>query len=255
MKLKRFVPIVFKKPFWWLFKAPQHKAGCHTFGVEMRGYLGLLSDSLFSWANQSHEPITICVSNKNRSEALINYLLKSLLEAHNSHLIYLSVYDCGSEDATILEQTLRDKLGVRLHFESQSMPFARSIAMNHAVNNAGTSLLFITDADISLPKNIVEKVNFYLKGNRLWFPICRAFTSREETASIWYMEGKGVLACKKEQFLKVEGYDETIIHWGKEDTDLWFRFWQMKYFCYRTKERDLVHHWHHSVEGAKKQWS
>jgi hypothetical protein len=113
-------------------------------------------------------------------------------------------------------------------------------------------LIFISDADIALPADIVEKINFYRRGNRVWFPVCNAFTSAEETSSQWYTSGKGITACTKQQFENIGGYDETITSWGGEDDDLWFRFWKNKFFCHRTKEKGMEHHWHPSSEGAKK---
>ncbi len=254
MPFKKFIPTAFKKPFWWLFKAPQHQAGLFTYGLEIKGYIGIISDIIFSSSRKRRAPITICVSNKNRSEAVINFLVKSIMEADNSHLISLSVFDCGSDDALLLEKTLKDKFGERVQFESMEMNFSRSIALNRAVRNARNSLLLICDADISVPRNILEKVNFYIHSNRAWFPVCKAFATKEENSFSWYMEGKGIVGCTIEQFEKCQGFDASITDWGGEDSDLWYRFWKNKIFCYRSKEANLIHHWHPSVERAKKQW-
>ena len=160
MKLKKFIPTSLKKPFWWLFKAPQHKAGGFTFWVEIKGYLNLFLDHLFSSAPKSLAPITICVANKNRTEALIQYLMRSILLAENAHLIYLSVHDSGSDDVASLEKTLKENLGERLQFEAATRAFARGTGINRAVAHAKTSVILIADADISFPADIVKKVNF-----------------------------------------------------------------------------------------------
>ncbi len=254
MMFKRFVPTALKKPFWWLFKAPQHRLGLFVYWVEIKGHLILLLTKLFSGKHKNLRPITICVSNKNRSDALINYLSESLLQAKYRNLIYLSVYDCGSDDADELATTLKSKWGEHLYYETKFMPFARSKAMNSAVRNAITEHVFITDADVSLPIDIVEKVNLFSANNRIWFPVCQAYNTIEETSKSWYTEGKGILACTRKQFEEVGGYDENFITWGGEDTDLWLRFWQKNYFCCRTNEKNLIHHWHLSVDGAAKQW-
>lgn len=254
MGLKKFIPTLFKMPLYWLLKAPQRKAGFFTVGLEFKGILKVYLDKFLFSKSRNLKPITICVSNKNRSSALLNYLVESILIAEHSNLISLSVFDCGSDDILSLEETLKSKLPGHIYFETQPIPFARSIAMNKAVKNAPEKLLLITDADISVPKDIVSKVNLYVNRNRVWFPICNAFTDNNETNVSWYTEGKGILACTKIQFENLGGYNETFTNWGGEDTDLWFRFWQQHYYCYRTKEKNLLHHWHPSASNAKKQW-
>lgn len=254
MSVKKHIPVFFKKPLWWLFKAPQRKLGFFTFGIEVKGRIQLFFDRLKSIDSSELQPITICVSNKNRTEALLKYVLPSILQANQSHLINLSVYDAGSEDASMLEQSLREALGSRLTFQSTNQPFARGQALNRAVANSNTELLFITDADISLPKDIVKLVNTYAQRNRIWFPVCSAYTSPAETHTAWYIEGKGLMACTRTQFATLNGYDESFTSWGGEDTDLWMRCWSHKYFCFRTHEAHLLHHWHEAVAGSGKKW-
>jgi glycosyltransferase involved in cell wall biosynthesis len=253
MKLKKFIPTVLKKPFWWLFKAPQHKVGGFVYATEIRGYLVLFLHRILPFKKKL-QPVTLCVSNKNRSQALLQFLAASLQKANHKDLIYLSVFDCGSEDRIYLEQELNRLFGEKLIFKTEAIPFARSYAINQAVSRASTDLVFITDADISVPVDIVEKINFYARRNRVWFPITSAFINKEETITEWYTEGKGLTACNKKQFQSMGGYDESITNWGGEDNDFWIRCWENKLFPVRSKEKDLIHHWHPSVEGALKKW-
>ena len=97
MSIKKHIPVFFKKPLWWLFKAPQRKLGFFTFGIEIKGHILLFFDRQKSIDSSNLQPITICVSNKNRSEALLKYVLPSILQADQPHLINLSVYDAGSD--------------------------------------------------------------------------------------------------------------------------------------------------------------
>ena len=185
---------------------------------------------------------------------ILEVLLPSLLTCHEASLISLCVADAGSEDASHLKQKLEDALPGRVTFLTVEGGFSRSKLFNRAVQAAQTELLFITDADISLPPDLVEQVNRKTDAKRLWFPVCRAMLNASGSAWEWYSEGMGVMACTKTQYNTVGGYNEAFTTWGGEDQEFYLRCWKQEYFCLRTREYNLVHHWHPSQPGAKKQW-
>lgn len=185
---------------------------------------------------------------------ILEVVLPSLLSCHNTSLISLCIADAGSADLASLQQRLNEALPGRVTWVHHEGPFSRSVLLNKAVDAAPDGLLFISDADIALPADLVQRVNRNTDVSRVWFPVCRALLNAEGSSSEWYEEGMGLLACTKDQFIKAGRHNETFTSWGGEDQDLFLRFWKAGFFCLRTHEEDLIHHWHPSQPGAGKQW-
>ncbi len=58
------------------------------------------------------------------------------------------------------------------------------------------------------------------------------------------------LLCSKELFYNVEGYDERMIYWGYQDTDLFLRLWVDGHLAedlYRSLNIKLLHIDHHRI--------
>lgn len=196
------------------------------------------------------QPISICTGIYNRSDNYLNQLLASLEHASNRELIELSVFDCCSTDVSDLETEIRKRWSGKLIFNSENVKFARSYTFNKAVDQASNEIIFICDADLSLPENIVSLCNQYTGKRVVWYPIYfflyknkPAIVSKENGE--WEQYGsRGMLACTKRAYNHAGRLDEKYTVWGGEDTDLWARFHGLKYIVIRSRVRGMFHHWH-----------
>jgi glycosyltransferase involved in cell wall biosynthesis len=246
--IKQFLPKRFKQFLWFVFKSPQrrwHELGYSTLFTDLKGWLSTRKKP------GTLQPITICIGIKNRSNNLLNFVIPSLNNAHHRELITLSVYDCGSDDVLNLENDIKHLWKGQLIYQSNTQDFARSKAFNSALKQAPDGLVLICDADMSVPKNIVNLVNQYVTAHSAWFP--HVWYTNADGSGRFYTESTGMMASTKASFLQVGGYDETITTWGYEDWYLFFAYYKHHIACIRSNEPEFIHHYHESLkpEGFK----
>ena len=240
--IKNILPKQFKQFLWFVFKSPQRlwpELGYSTLLTDFRGWL--------STRRTPHQlnKITICIGIKNRSVNLIDFVIQSANNCEHKELIAFSIYDCGSNDIENLEKSIRELWQGDLIFNKEDIAFARSIAFNRAVNAAKDGLILVCDADMSLPKDIVFKVNKYVSTDSAWFP--HVWYTNEDGSGRYYTESTGMMACYKSDYIKTGGMDETIKEWGKEDWLLFFSFYKIGKSCIRSNEPNFIHHYHKSL--------
>ncbi|MBL7837632.1 MAG: hypothetical protein JNM67_08955 [Bacteroidetes bacterium] len=241
--IKGILPKQFKQFLWFVFKSPQRK-------WKELGYSTLMTD-IKGWISTRRTPkklkkITICIGIKNRSVNLIDFVITSANLCDHKDLIAFSIFDCGSDDTENLEQSIRSLWKGEFTFQSENIQFARSIAFNRAVKSADDGLILVCDADMSLPKDIVFKVNKFASRHSAWFP--HVWFTNEDGSGRYYTESTGMMACYKSDFIKAGQLDETIKDWGKEDWLLFFAFYKIGKACIRSNEPNFVHHYHKSLK-------
>lgn len=250
-KLKALFPVWLKRIPWYIFKSNQRSVGfSYSWFVEIRGSFALLKHLL----NPSHKlkPLSICTGIKNRTDNYLNYVLPSILKMDNQDMVELSVFDCGSEDAVHLENEIRKHWKGKLVFISEDVAFTRAYAFNRAIDQCTNELFFATDADISLPDNLVRLCNRYVTERSVWFPLY-FYLDKDRPAKAsrgngrWIIEAKGLFAATKAQFYKAGKYNLKYKSWGLEDEDLWLRFFEHGFLPIRTREKHLLHHYHPSM--------
>ncbi len=241
LNLKQHIPPRLKQFLWFLFKAPQRKwIGYQTVWTDFVGYLSI------KLKRKSYKKISICIGVKNRSYNLVEYVVRSLNACEYGVLIELSVYDCGSDDLPDLEAVLRRSWKGSLVYQCVPQAFARTVAFNAAVKQSSSDLVLVCDADMSIPEDIVSKVNAYVTAKSAWFPITMYI--KEDGTFRPYTESTGMFASRKQDFIRAGQYDESIRIWGKEDWLLFFAFYEQGIACYRTTERYFMHHYHPSLK-------
>jgi predicted glycosyltransferase involved in capsule biosynthesis len=232
-----------KRFLWFLFRSPQRKiVGWKSLWVDLAGFISLIRHRLF--ASDRSEIIWICVGNKNRSEALLNYLIPSLTKLNHLSRFGLSVVDCNSSDVADLEGKLKQHWQGQLVFSSHDIPFSRAAVFNLAITQAPGDLVFVCDADMSLSQNIADLIDKNTTKKTAWFPICQWQLSPDEEHWKWFTAGTGIFSAYKHQLQKTGLYNEAITAWGKEDWDLFFRFYQKGIMPLRSRCQNLYHHWH-----------
>jgi glycosyltransferase involved in cell wall biosynthesis len=248
--MKSVIPQWIKYPLWWVFKSPQRKLGWQTLLTDLLGLVWFFKEQTPLKAKL--QPVSICVGIYNRQETFFTYFLPSLNICLNQELIELSIFDCGSDDLIAFEERLRKEYKGNFVFKSEPHSFARAFAFNSAVKQASHSLIFLCDADFSLPKNLVQMCSSYTANNGFWFPIVfylyknkpPEYSLKNGEWMIW--GGKGLVACRKNAYWEIGGLNENYKTWGNEDEEFWLKCYVANKIIIRNKEKGLLHHWHPS---------
>ncbi|MCG9881497.1 MAG: galactosyltransferase-related protein [Bacteroidia bacterium] len=254
--LKSWIPNSVKFPLWWLFKSPQRAFGINTLFQDIRGvFIYLFRRYIYSVQPRN---LSVCVGIYNRSEIFLKHFVPSLAACNHATLIELSVFDCGSNDIQNLEQEIKKIFPGKLLFRSEPIPFARSKAFNEAVKQSSHELIFLCDADFSLPQELVQLCSNFVAPKRFWFPIVfYLYKNMPEvygkTHGEWMLwGGKGLVACMKQDFWNIGGLDEAYKTWGGEDEEFYLRCYANGLSVIRSRESQLLHHWHPSLNPKYK---
>jgi hypothetical protein len=247
-QIKSIFPAWLKYPLWYIFKAPQRKLHPNSLANDMKGVMILLWYRLFPKKNL--QAISICTGIYNRSDNYLNQFLPSIVKAKHADLIELSVFDCNSSDIPDLEASIKAQWKGKLKFAKEPLAFSRSATFNKAVAQSSQRIIFICDADMSVPENIVKLCNNYTAKKRVWYPVIY-FLFKDRPAvvgkgnGVWEQySAKGMLASLKEDFDAVGKLNEHFKEWGAEDNELWDRFYKQGFTVISNRQRGLLHHWH-----------
>jgi glycosyltransferase involved in cell wall biosynthesis len=248
--MKRWLPNWFKFPFWYIFKSPQRKEG---FGTLIRDLLGLFQLVLVQTVPiKKSSRLSVCIGNFNRNQMILSYLLPSLNRLDNAKNIELVLVDFGSDDFLELQKILKNEWKGGLKIVQLQEPFTRARAINTAVLAATEEIVFICDADFSLPKKLIKYCHRYTYCGSVWFPIV-FYLYKDKPAMFgkhngeWLQwGGKGILAIKREKFLEMNGLDERFKSWGGEDEEFWIRCHRQGLVVIRNRCKKMLHHWHPS---------
>lgn len=241
---------------WYLFKSPQRKLGWYTLLLDLQGIVIYLYRKYFP--RKKLRKVTICTGIKNRTQAYLSQVVESCKRTHHPHLIELSVVDCSSDDIDNLEQAIKKNWNGPLHFSVLNIPFMRSHSFNKAVEQSITDIVFLCDADMTVPPDIVKLCNNYTGKKISWFPIVyNLFKNKPpviaEGNGEWLVfRGKGMMACEKKDFIEAGKLSEAFTTWGGEDDEFWERLLQKHFIIIRNKQPGLLHHWHPSLNPALK---
>lgn len=173
------------------------------------------------------------------------------------------------------------------HFWQEDKGFRKTIIMNKAIGGTSADYIIQIDGDIILHKRFVEdhlkekKYNFFLNGSRSLinkknteailqndelnfkqisknvknkinasrFPIIANFFRKE------HFKSKNVKGCNfsfwREDFIKVNGYNNDISGWGHEDIEFAARLNNLGIKQRRLKMRAICYHLHHGYSDRK----
>lgn len=235
-----------KRFAWFIFKSPQRKfCGWLSLITDFRGLCAVG----FNKGNQKQH-IWVCVGVKNRSEALLTHLLPSLAQLKNRERISLSIADLGSTDCDNLEAEIRSIWSGELIYSREEANFSRAFAFNKAIKQKGIGLVMVCDADVSVPQHLIALIDTYVTRRSAWFPVCQWQINPEAKDWKWFSAGTGIFAADPAHLESTGLLDEKYTEWGKEDWDLFFRFYHAGIMPLRTRVQGLYHHWHSPSEPA-----
>lgn len=185
--------------------------------------------------------IVVCVGVKERTKSLIDNLVASMNMCVGKEGLWLSVFECGGHSAGEIH---RRWSGGFIYGHSGGF-FSRAYTLNRAISQSKhrSDLVFICDADMSLPVDFVEQFHENVSAARSWFPVCYSQTKRE--GGWWRNGGFGMVGIHRGNF---PGFNETFKTWGGEDNDLYDR---VKTTKIRKRCRGLVHRYHFSENNLR----
>lgn len=197
-----------------------------------------------------------------------------LLNASDSN-IEVIVSDYGSENPDAVKSAVEKIGGCVVRTDSQSRHWNRSAALNAGVEHANGDIIVTTDADILFnPTTYNELISWVSKNPHVLYLVqCRDlpdtygvnyFRSLLDLGrSVDYDELKkastlrprwgmgGLAAFSRSSFEHMNGYEERMEVWGKEDTDFAKRFTLLrKPVRWLTEPRCSIYHiWHESSKA------
>ena len=192
--------------------------------------------------------VSFCIVCMDRLSHLKHTLPRSIRENQDFHpYVEFVLLDYNSKDG--LEEWVKESLGEHLDSgiltylrTSEPIHFHRSHSRNVALKNATGDILCNLDADNFagpgfaryLSDRFAAEDNIFLVPNRF-----------EATSKDGYF---GKLCVRKEDFMQVRGYDETLSGWGYEDVDIFYRLKQLglsERHISDTAYLDFIDHDHH----------
>lgn len=250
MKRPKQIPNIISFAYWFVFKSPQRAWGIRSLWQD---FMGLCIFGLARFNPMiGPKPVSICIGIKNRSSLLVKHLIGSLNQSPYKKWIELSILDCGSDDVENLEHLIRTHWNGDLVFRQEKRDFARAYAFNRAVEQCHHEIIFLCDADFSVPWHLPVLTHRMTLGKAIWFPI--VFYLYKHCPDFYHPNhgewmqwgGKGLVACKKSDFKQIGGLNESFVTWGQEDDEFWERCYKNGNWIVRNRERGLLHHWHPS---------
>lgn len=119
-------------------------------------------------------------------------------------------YNCPEHSGDWVEANFPQVKVVR---ETQATEWSGARARNLGARYAQTEWLIFIDADILLTGDYLGWLRTQLAPGLFFSP----------TLERGKVELFGTFACRREDFERIEGYDDNLIGWGKEDVDIYYR--------------------------------
>jgi len=191
--------------------------------------------------------ICVCIGVRNRSNMLLKFAIPSLNNCNKKEEIALSIFDCHSNDITNLEKHINNIWKGKLYYTNSKDKFTRSGATNESVRQCEEEKIFISDADVSVPKNLIIAIENYVSSDKTWFPMTFMLNKGEPPIvgskggfSRW---GCGMVGINKKKFFREGPLDVKFSQVKKRHEDT--RFYRgVSGTIRRHPCKELFHNWH-----------
>jgi glycosyltransferase involved in cell wall biosynthesis len=229
----------------------------------------------------------LLISTYNWSEALELVLKSALLQTRLPDEIIIA--DDGSNDKTksLIEQfNQKSKVSIH-HIWQEDRGFRKSKILNKAIATATSEYIIQVDGDCILHENFIEdhfneaQKGVYLYGSRVnilpdfvtdvifkrkinFNLFSKEIKNRTRSLHIsflskFYKPHKGIskkfrgcnVSYWREDFMKVNGYNEDFEGWGREDSDLVIRLGNSGVKAKRIRCKAIVFHIHHKINSKQ----
>jgi glycosyltransferase involved in cell wall biosynthesis len=229
----------------------------------------------------------LLISTYNWPEALELVLESALLQTHLPDEIIIA--DDGSNDETkslIGKFNQNSEVPIH-HIWQEDIGFRKSKILNKAVAKSNSDYIIQVDGDCIMHKNFIEdhfneaKKGVYLYGSRVnilpdfasdvifkrkinYNLFSKEIKNRTRSLHISFLSklykphlgiSKKFRGCNvsywREDFLKVNGYNEDFEGWGREDSDLVIRLGNNAVQAKRMRYKAIVFHIHHRINSKQ----
>jgi glycosyltransferase involved in cell wall biosynthesis len=226
---------------------------------------------------------TLIISVYNWSAALNICLLSILKQTHLPDEVIIAADGSGKEMQELIKH-YQLNFPVPLHYVwHEDNGFRKTIILNKAVHKSSSAYIIQVDGDVILDKHFIAdhlevfEPDTFIRGTRamltaqktaeilstnnieltafsagvkhrnnaFWFPALSFLATRKKMSSN-SVRGSN-LAFWKSDFIKVNGYDNTILGWGHEDEELAARFVNNNIIKKIVKLRAVQYHLHHQT--------
>lgn len=228
---------------------------------------GLEGDKkLFHKLGVSHpaDPISICISLKNRVGMFEGFIDYMNLSVDNPSLYEIVITDFDSDDCDLHQVLQKSRVPFKI-VPSHDKFFSRGKGLHLAALCAQYDLLMFFDIDMAVSSPLYWAwVRRHTSPEKVIFPICYGLHKNAPMGikgntknpiysnGFWRDEGYGMAAFHRETYLKVGGWDYRIARWGGEDNDLhWHCKQEQGLEIIRRKSIYLFHRWHPETSDYK----
>lgn len=189
--------------------------------------------------------------------------------------VYLMVIYFGEEGLDEVEAIVR-KIAISYHYKDMRVlalrgKFSRGKALREGAKRcpiSGDVLMFFCDVDIIITTDFLERCRVNTeRGKRVYYPIVfslynpsivSAFAEPtlrtannnndalvlSDDTGFWRDFGYGMICHFRSDFLKLNGFNETISGWGLEDLFLYRKYLRSDLTVVRATDPGIVHLWH-----------
>jgi len=231
---------------------------------------------------------SLIIATYNWPEALELVLLSVLKQSHLP--VEIIIADDGSTNATKeMIDSFKSKVSLEIkHIWHQDDGFQKTIILNKAIEVAKGDYIIQIDGDLILHTNFIKdhitsaRKGQFIHGSRAFLnqqltnsafknknitflTLQKGISNRLNTIRSIFSSSilsktnkslKGTRGCNfsfwKKDFLKVNGYNEDMTGWGKEDTELSVRLMNNGLQKYKLKFKAICYHLHHHISSRKK---
>jgi len=201
--------------------------------------------------------ICVCIGIRNRSNMLLKFAIPSLNNCERKEEIALSIFDCHSNDIPNLEEQIKKLWKGKLYYTNARNKFTRSGSTNEAVRQCEETMIFISDADVSVPTDLVALMEENVDPGKTWFPMTFMLKQGQPPVlgsiggfSKW---GCGMVGIHKKKFFRNGPLDVQFSRVKKRHEDT--RFYRaVSGIIMRIPCRTLFHNWHNDNLSFKTQY-
>jgi len=225
---------------------------------------------------------SIIVTTYNKPQELFITLESILIQSNRPDEVIIA--DDGSDEKTIkyIEKFLKNYPIRIIHSWHKDRGFRAAEARNLAISKSRYQYIILVDGDVILHKHFVRdhinhaRMGQFIQGTRVYLDawlsskilqggprkinfFSKHISSRKNIINSMFLskffsvlshDSRGTKTCNmsfyRKDFLKVNGFNNNFVGWGREDTDLVIRFNNIKLKrLYLRFQANQLHLWHH----------
>lgn len=175
--------------------------------------------------------------------------LLSCLESQTDESFFVRIVDWHSTDIDVSTIAMLTKL--RVFVTKLDGQFNRSVGKNYLIDSCDTDYLFLIDADMIVPNNLIERAKQIMRDYTFWFPACRFEASVDGEILTDYVPNAVGNVCGHIDKFRSLRFKEggNYNRWGNEDVNFFQRArMNPAYKILRDNVEGMIHQYHTDKE-------